>query len=90
MRDINEISFDEFMETMDRLDIIATEDRNSFYQMLLHVFQECRLASELYYVICGVYKKEGKFPEFAVEHHKVILAVWLLLNDFNRPNTTIH
>jgi len=59
-------------------------------EVLLHVCRECRLANELYYVICEIYKKVEKVPELAVEHHKVILAVWLLLNDFNHPNTTLH
>jgi len=90
MRNINEISFDEFFKIMETINYIIDEDSASFEQMLLHVCRECRLANELYYVICEIYKKVEKFPELVIEHHKVILAMWLLLNDCNRSNTTIH
>ena len=90
MRDINEISFEEFAETMTTIDAIATQDRSLFTKMLLRICQECRLAGEMFFFIEDMPSEElGKFPEF-LEHHKVILAMWLLLNDCKRSNTTIH
>jgi len=90
MRNINEISFEEFAETMTAIDAIATQGRSLFIKMLLRICQECRLADEMFFFIEDMPSEElGKLPEF-VEHHKVILAMWLLLNDCKRSNTTIH
>ncbi len=90
MRDINEITFDEFFKMMVMINNIADEDSDSYNQMLLNICRECRLATEMFLFICETDKKTGKFPELAVEHHKVILAVWLLINEIKLPNTTLH
>ena len=91
MRNINEISFEEFAETVDILEDIAIENKSLFAEMLMDICKECRLAGEMLFFIIEMHNKgKLKSPELVTEHHKVILAMWLLLNDYQRSDTTLH
>lgn len=90
MRDISEISFEEFVETLLSIEAMATENRTLFVQMLRQICQECKLAGEMLFFIGEIHNELGKLSSLAAEHHKVIVAIWLLLNDCKRPGITIH
>ena len=58
MRNINEISFEDFSETLKNIDALEQDDRDRFGQMLNDVGRECRLAHELLYAIQVLYDQE--------------------------------
>ena len=91
MRNFNEITFREFGETMNTLRDITTDNKKLYTEMMVDICKECRLAEEMFDYIIKMNKKGiTDFSELATEHHKVILAIWLLLNDYNRSDTTLH
>src|SRR5210317_2078669 len=81
MRSLDEISFGEFFETMEWLDKCSDESKEKFILFLFSMCDQCRLARELLVVIAGM-KTENCNLDYllAIEHHKVIVAIWLLLN----------
>jgi len=85
MRNINEISFYELIETMKTIDAMATED------IIRLVCEKCRLAGELDIQIKEINENDCvEIYQKAVELHKAIVAIWFLLNDCKPSNTTIH
>ena len=49
MRDLNQISFEEFLETMLSLDVFATESIEEFMQFFFYTCEKCRLAREMFF-----------------------------------------
>ncbi len=91
MRDINQISFEEFLEAMAYIDTYANKNIEEFMPFLFYICAECRLAGEMF-----VYLKDlkgnsldGHF-ELAMELHLIIVAVWVLLNAPDKQKDTIH
>jgi len=91
MRDINQISFEEFLETMAGLDRYANECIEEFIPFLFFICAECRLAGEMFVYLKDLKSNnlDGHF-ELAMEHHMVIVAIWLLLNTPDKQKDTIH
>jgi hypothetical protein len=91
MRDINQISFEEFLDTMAYLDRYANECIEEFIAFLFFICAECQLAGEMF-----VYLKDLKSSnlddhfKLVMEHHMVIVAIWLLLNVPDKQKDTIH
>ena len=89
MRNINEISFIEFAETLMRIDGIQKDNPSLFAQMMGDICRECRLAAEMLYVIRKMNIHEEPSEE-AILHHKVIMSVWLTLSGYKMPGITLH
>jgi hypothetical protein len=91
MRDINQISLEEFLETMADLDLYANECIEEFMSFLLSICAECRLAGEMFVYLKKLKSNrlDGHF-ELVMEHHMVIVAVWVLLYGPDKKKDTIH
>lgn len=90
MRDINQISFEEFLETMAGLDRYANECIEEFIPFLFFICAECRLAGEMFVYLKKLKSHNNSHFELAMEHHMVIVAIWLLLNVPDKQKDTIH
>jgi hypothetical protein len=91
MRDINQISLEEFLETMAGLDMFANECIEEFMPFLLSVCAECRLAGEMFgYLMKLKNNNLDSHFELAKELHLIIVTVWLLLNAPEKQKDTIH
>ena len=91
MRDLNQISFEEFSSIMLWLNTLEKESPEKFRSFLFNICEKCRLAGEMIDVL---YKLENKFTDehlsLAMEHHKVIMVIWILLNGPDGSKDTIH
>jgi|COG998Drversion2_1049125.scaffolds.fasta_scaffold707430_1 hypothetical protein len=90
MRDINQISLEEFLETMADLDMYANECIEEFMPFLLSICAECRLAGEMFVYLKKLKSHNNSHFELAMEHHMVIVAVWVLLYGPDKKKDTIH
>ena len=82
MRELNKVSLEEFAETMKYLDELFAKFVEEYAPLLDQINTECRVAGEMAIAIKGlIYRKLDKQYEKAVEHYKVIIALWILLND---------
>ena len=78
MIELNEISLKEFTETMKYLDELFTKSA----PLLDQINTDCRVAGEMAVAIKELMdRKLDKHYEKAVEHYKVVIALWILLND---------
>jgi hypothetical protein len=88
MRSIDEISYGEFFEIMEWLDTCSNESKEKFIRFLFSMCDQCRLARELLVVIAGMEAENFDIDYLlAIEHHKVIVAIWLLLNEPDKMDT---
>ena len=82
MRELTEVSLREFTETMKYLDELFTKSVEKYAPLLDQINTDCRMAGEMVVAIKALlYGKFDKHYEKAVEHYKVIIALWILLND---------
>jgi len=82
MRQLNDLSLEEFTETLKYLDKLFTGPVEEFALLLDHANTECRLAGELSLALKELMHSElDESLEKATEHYKVIVALWLLLNE---------
>jgi len=82
MRELNEISLKKFTETMKYLDELFTQSVEKYAPLLDQINTDCGVAGEMVVAIKElIYGKLDKHYEKAVEHYKVIIALWILLND---------
>jgi hypothetical protein len=88
MRDINQISFEEFLEAMAYIDTYANKCIEEFMPFLLSVCAECRLAGEMFgYLMKLKNNNLDSHFELAKELHLIIVTVWLLLNAPDKMDT---
>jgi hypothetical protein len=91
MRNIDEISFEEFIEIMDWLHACANEYSQKYIQCLIDISGKCRLAGDM---LSYLHKPETRLSaqhlSRAMEHHQVIIAIWILLNGPDKFKDTIH
>jgi hypothetical protein len=91
MRDLSQISFDEFLETMISLDAFATESIEEFMQFFFDTCTKCRLVGEMFVFLRSLKKKDSDEEfQLAMEHHKVIMTIWILLNGPDKFKDSIH
>ena len=82
MKELNEVSLKEFTETMKCLDELFTQSVENYAPLLDQINTDCRVAGEMAVALKALlYGKLDKHYEKAVEHYKVIIALWILLND---------
>ena len=91
MRNIDEISFGEFTEIMDWLHTCANESPQKYIQFLIDISEKYRLAGDMFSYL---HKPETRLtPQHlsrAMEHHQVIIAIWILLNGPDKFKDSIH
>ena len=75
MRELNEVSLEEFTETMKYLDELFTQSVEKYAPLLDKINTDCSVAGEL------IYRTVDTHYEKAVEHYQVMIALWILLND---------
>ena len=90
MRDINQISLEEFLEAMAYIDTYANECIEEFMPFLLSICAECRLAGEMLVYLMNLKSHNNSNFELAKELHLIIVTVWLLLNAPDKQKDTIH
>jgi hypothetical protein len=91
MRDINQISLEEFLEAMAYIDTYANKCIEEFMPFLLFICAECRLAGEMFdYLMELKNNNSDSHFELAKELHLIILTIWLLLNSPDKQKDTIH
>lgn len=91
MRDINQISLEEFLEAMAYIDTYANNYIEEFKPFLLSICAECRLAGELFVYLMRLKNNNlDSHFELAQELHLIIVTVWLLLNAPDKQKDTIH
>jgi len=90
MRDINQISLEEFLEAMAYIDTYANKSIEEFMPFLLSVCAECRLAGEMFVYLMDLKSHNNSHFELAKELHLIIVTVWFLLNSPDKQKDTIH
>jgi hypothetical protein len=91
MRKLDEISFEEFTGIMDWLHSCASESPQKYIEFLFDIGEKYRLARDmLSYLLKPETRLIPQHLSRAMEHHQVIVAIWILLNRPDKLKDSIH
>jgi len=91
MRNVDEISFEEFTEIMNWLQTCASESPQKYIQFLFDICGKSRLAGDM---LSYLHKPETRLSaehlSRVMEHHQAIIAILILLDGPDKFKDTIH
>jgi ribulose bisphosphate carboxylase small subunit len=91
MRSIDEISFQEFKDAMNWLNVYATKSKKEYVRYLFDIKGKYRLADELiYYLSKSKNRLTPKHKSMMMQYFKATIAIWILLNEPDKTRDTIH